>query len=181
MFAGKWQALAERLSVDEPYFGKLWVGVAAALRRLNNKIDFLHIAYDLKVSPEFCRAELVRGCAANLAKIQAESVVGIHLSDEEANASLSAENWQLIDKVSYGPDIRRRFNCQAGKHQLRADVWTDFVDENIEGISLQLAVQVLVRHQDGSEQPRMLDGNLVTLLLDQGWELGKSLLRFPSM
>ena len=37
------------------------------------------------------------------------------------------------------------------------------MDEKIEGISLQLVVQVVVRYQDGSEQPRMLDGNLVTL------------------
>jgi hypothetical protein len=96
-------------------------------------------------------------------------------------ASLSAENWQLIDTASYGPDIRRRFTCQAGNHRLRADVWTDFVDEKIEGISLQLVVQVVVRYQDGSEQPRMLDGNLVTLMLDQEWKLGESLLRFPSM
>jgi hypothetical protein len=55
------------------------------------------------------------------------------------------------------------------------------VDEKIEGISLQLVVQVVVRYQDGSEQPRMLDGNLVTLMLDQEWKLGESLLRFPSM
>ena len=181
MFATTWKTLAERLSVDEPYHTKLSLGLNAALKRLSTRIETLHLAYDLKVSTEFCQAEVVRACTANLAKIQAESVVGIHLSEEEAKASLSAENWQLIDTASYGPDIRRRFTCQAGNHQLRADVWTDFVDEKIEGISLQLVVQVVVRYQDGSEQPRMLDGNLVTLMLDQEWKLGESLLRFPSM
>jgi hypothetical protein len=182
MFATKWRVLAERLSVDEPYHTTLTLGINAALKRLSTRIDTLHLAYDLKVSPEFCKAELARGCAANLAKIQTESVMGVHLSEAEAMATLSPENWQQIDKASYGPDNRRRFNCQAGKHELRADVWTDLTDEAIEGISLQLAVQVVVRHQDGSEHSRMFDSNtLLTLHLDQDWKLGDTLLRFPTM
>jgi hypothetical protein len=179
-FLKRWPIIAERLS-DQSYRTQFISGVSAATERIGKKIGALHLAYDLKVSSEFCKAELVRGCAANLAKIQTESVVGIHLSDAEAKACLSEENWHEIDKTSYGPDNRRRFNCQAGKHQLRADVWTDFTDETIEGISLQLVVQVVVRLPDGSEKPRMLDGNLVTLLLDQGWELGKTLLKYPTM
>jgi hypothetical protein len=167
-FAAKWKTMAERLSVDESYHAKLSLGVRAAQKRLSTRIETLHLAYDLKVSPEFCKAELAKGCAAKFANIQAESVIGIHLSDEEANASVSAQNWQLIDQASYGPDNRRRFICHSGKHQLRADVWTDFVDENIQGISLQLVVQVVVRHQDGSEETRLFDSNrLITLLLDQ--------------
>jgi hypothetical protein len=181
-FFDKWPMIAERLLVDEPYHAKLSSGINAARKRLSTRIETLHLAYDLKVSPEFCKAELARGCAANLAKIQAESVFGIHLSDAEAKASLSEENWQLIDKVSYGQDNRRRFNCQAGKHQLRADVWTDYVDEKIEGISLQVAFQVLVREQDGSEEIRSFESNpLITLQVDQGWALGETLLRFPTM
>jgi hypothetical protein len=179
-FLKRWPIIAERLS-DQSHRKQFISGVSAATERIGKRIEALHLAYDLKVSTEFCQAELARACAANLAKIQTESVVGIHLSDEESRASLLATNWQLIDQASYGSDIRRRFNCQAGKHQLRADVWTDFTDETIEGISLELAVQVVVRYPDGFEKPRMLDGNLVTLLLDQGWELGKSLLQYPTM
>jgi hypothetical protein len=179
-FLQRWPIIAEHLS-DQSYRKQLISGVSAATERIGKKIGALHLAYDLKISAEFCKAELARACAANVAQIQGESVVGIHLSDEEAKASLSAENWQLVDQASYGPDTRRRLNCQAGKHQLRADVWTDFADEIIQGISLQLAVQVVVRHPDGSEQPRVFDGNLVTLLLDERWELGKSLLKHPTM
>jgi hypothetical protein len=164
-FAVKWKAKAERLSVDEPYYAKLIGGIDAALRRLKNRIDFLHTAYDLTISAAFCKSELARACAANLAKIEAESVVGIHLTNEEAKASLSAENWQFIDKASYGPSIRRRFNCQAGRHELRADVWTDLVDEKISSISLQLAVQLVVRYQDGSEHPKMFDSNTLLTVL----------------
>jgi hypothetical protein len=167
MFLARWKALAERLSVDEPYHRKLTLGIGAALKRLSTRIETLHLAYDLKASTEFCQAELARGCVANLARIQAESVVGIHLSDAEAKASLSSENWQPIDAASHGRS--RTFICQAGNHHLRADVLTDFVDENIQSISLQLVVQVLFRHQDGSDQPRMLDSNTVLLLpLDYG-------------
>jgi hypothetical protein len=105
----------------------------------------------------------------NLGKIQAESVVGIHLNDAEATASLSAENWQLADNASYGSDNCRRFSCQSGKHLLRADVCTDLTKEKIQHISLQLTVQKVFRQQDGSEETRWFEsGRLLTLLPDEG-------------
>ena len=163
VFVAKWKAIAERLSIDEPYYARLRDGIAAALKRLNNRIEALHLAYDLKVSPELCKGELVRRCAANLAEIQAESVMGIHLCGDEVKASLSVENWQLDRQDQYGPTCRG-FNCQVGQHQLRAVVWTDSFDESIVDVRLQLVVQATVRHQDGSEYSRMFDGNkLLTL------------------
>jgi hypothetical protein len=166
MFATKWKAMSERFSVDEPYHSKLSLGIDAAEKRLSTRIETLHLAYDLKVSSEVCRAELARRCAENLGKIQAESVVGIHLSDTEAAASLSAENWQLTDTASYGPRNNcRRFSCQVGIHLLRADVWSDLTDEKIERITLQLAFQMVFRHQDGSEEARLFDSNRLIILL----------------
>jgi hypothetical protein len=177
-FLDRWSAFAGRLSVDEPYYTRLSLGIDSAIKRLRSTVETIHKAYDLKVSREFCKVELANACAANVAKIQAESVAGIHLSNDDVKAAFSAENWQFVEQGTYGPEMRREFTCQAGKHQLRGSVWTDFVDELVRAIDVHLVIQAIVKYPDGAEHPRMFDGRLITLL-DRA-SLPEVLRRFPT-
>ena len=59
----------------------------------------------------------------------------------------------------------RKFNCQSGINHLRAEVWTDFVDETIRCIRLQLVVQVVVTYPDGSEHLQMFESNTLLTVL----------------
>jgi hypothetical protein len=63
-FLQRWPTIAEHLS-DQSYRKQLISGVSAATERIGKKIGALHLAYDLKISAEFCKAELARACAAN--------------------------------------------------------------------------------------------------------------------
>jgi hypothetical protein len=170
-FIRRWPSLAKRLSEDEQYCERLAKGGRAAEERIRNNIEGVLTAFpDLKVSPESAIREIVKTCAANLDKIQARSVVGIHLNGEEARASISAENWQFINEQMPGPTHWRTFTCQIGKHQLRASVWSDEVDENIGRIDFQLCVQVPLRNPDGSLGTIVLEENRL-LIFENGSEV----------
>jgi hypothetical protein len=177
-FAAKWEMMTKRLLADEPYRQKLINGTQTALTRLNNRIEAIHLAFDLKVSPQLCQKELARSCGLNLERIKAESVFGIHLTDEEARMALVPENWEFVSKYTFGPDICNRLTCRAGNHQLSAEVWTDPTEEAIGLMRLQLSVQLDVLEPDGTQHPKMMGAN--QLLILSGSSLPGSQVHLPN-